>query len=103
MFARQVYTSVYVFKVVSKQFSSFVGKGGGGVVFQVTVGMNALKAQNPRCVKCSWLWDLYFSYGPNFSPSKVSSDRISVQSKHVMFDLFLLEMLLFSAPQLLLI
>lgn len=100
MFARQVYTSVYVFKVVSEQFSSFVGKGGGGVVFQVTVGMNALEAQKraPRSVKCSWLWDLYFSYGPNFSPSKVSSDNISVQSKHVMFDLFLLKMLLFSAP-----
>lgn len=55
-------------------------------------------------VKCSWLWDLHFAFGPNFSPSKVSSDHcISVQSKHVTFDLFLLEMLLFSASQLLLI
>lgn len=89
-----------------EQSSSFVGKGGGGVVFQVSEETNVLEARArvPRSVKRSWLWDLHISFGPSFSPSKLSSDHcISVQSKHVTFDFFLLEMLLFSAPQLLLI
>lgn len=75
-------------------------------MFQVREGTNVSEAKKraPRFAKRSWLWDLLISFGPNFSPLKPSSDHcISVQSKHVTFDLFLLEMLLFSTPQLLLI
>lgn len=56
-------------------------------------------SQSARLETRSWLWDLPVSFGPSFSPSKPSSDHcISVPSKHVTFDLFLLEMLLFSYP-----
>lgn len=73
-------------------------------VSEVTNVSVEVRKRAPGSVKRSWFWNLHISFGPNFSPSKLSSDHcISVPSKHVTFDLFLLEMLLFSAPQLLLI